>query len=582
MAQTIETLNEIEVSTEKIVSPYHFGSSHLITAEEFNQAALPSVSNVIERASGIVSTQNGGPGGRTSFFIRGTEARHISFTLDGLKLNDPSNTDRQFDASFFNLPSISHIQIYKGPQAVLFGSDSLGGHIAMISKKGSAHNAGRVSFQAGSFNTRGMTVADDWNIKKHQGTVTLNRVHSAGISRLSKKRFGAKEKDESISTQVTSSSNHKLSPKLQTDLLGVMVRGENELDGALTDNKTDRSLNDQILLQQKTTYELIKKSKLSLRNGLNRHVRNLKTEAVGNEFYAGSIAQNEVLLETENDLHLFTLGGVHERESFNTSGLDKNFDLNSIFIQSLLRFNSLEFQAGLRSENHSRYGKFLTGSTGLKYKNDHIEAAYQYSRGFKAPSLYQLYAEPLFGFPVGNQNLKPETNKAHEISLKITSQMVDLSVTGFQNNLSNLITFTNAGYRNQGSFKTQGVEAGIKLKMNSLVWHNSLTHQRFSDEQTRVLRRPLNLGQSSLSYFLKESTELFILARFFSSRADLDPLGNEVKLNPFQVFDLGVHHKWSNQDLTIRLVNIFDREYEELYGYSVMPLSIFGSYGINF
>ena len=146
-------LDVIEVEAEKDIRRFTFVSSHVIPAFELENTPVGIVSPALEKVPGLIISQNGGPGGRVSFFMRGTEGRHISFTLDGLKINDTSNTDRQFDAAFLTSPFIKDITVHKGPQAVMYGSDALGGMIEMKSRKGEDAPETRLSINAGSFAT---------------------------------------------------------------------------------------------------------------------------------------------------------------------------------------------------------------------------------------------------------------------------------------------------------------------------------------------------------------------------------------------------------------------------------------------
>ena len=102
----IENLDTIEVTSRKDISAFTFSQSERVSTRDLETNGTGLVSSLLDKTPGIISNQNGGPGGRVSFFLRGTESRHVAFTLDGLKLNDPSNTDRQFDSAFFTLSKL--------------------------------------------------------------------------------------------------------------------------------------------------------------------------------------------------------------------------------------------------------------------------------------------------------------------------------------------------------------------------------------------------------------------------------------------------------------------------------------------
>src|SRR5690606_19528975 len=96
--------------------------------------------------------------------------------------------------------------------------------------------------------------------------------------------------------------------------------------------------------------------------------------------------------------HGFLTGISADKETASTRTLDRSLELFSAFFQTAFEKNDFKFHAGVRADKHSRYDSFFTGSVGAGFKN----FALQYSRGYKAPTLYQLYGPDSFGSPVGN------------------------------------------------------------------------------------------------------------------------------------------------------------------------------------
>lgn len=571
-------LDVIEVEAEKDISRFTFDTAYQIPTHELEITPVGLVSPALEKVPGLVTSQNGGPGGRVSFFLRGTESRHVSFTLDGLKINDTSNTDRQFDAAFMSSPFLRDITVHKGPQAVLFGSDALGGMIEMKSRKGENAPETRLVINGGSFGTIDTSLSSDWKKNENNGTLTVSRFHSDGISRINEKRFHADERDATDITQLTSSSEHRWAPKFQTDVLASYLHGKAEQDGFADDNSHDYSRNDQYILQQKTNYEINDSQAISLRNGFNRHQRHNESLAAGAEFFNGNLLQNEIIHRLEaGNIGLLT-GIATERESAQAKQMDRYFDLNSLFVQSSYKHDKFKFHAGARADQHSKYGPFYTGSAGISY----AEFALQYSQGFKAPSLYQLYGPSSFGAPVGNPDLVPETNHSIEASWKRVAELYESGVAIFQNRLANQFTYSfTQGYLNQQRFITEGIEVFGKVGMPQAQLSASYTYQNFRDEEAPVLRRPYNIGLIGFSYFPEETIELNVTERWYSSRKDFGMTGI-TKLNGYEVMDLSIRKTWEKDDIALQLKNVFDREYEDLFGFSVLPRSIFAHYGHKF
>ncbi|MGE3609863.1 MAG: TonB-dependent receptor plug domain-containing protein [Bacteriovoracaceae bacterium] len=573
-----EMIEAIDVKADKEYSDFFYGSSESYSEPQLEKSATPLLGSRLDQTSGVISTQAGGPGSTTSYFIRGTESRHVGFTIDGLKMNDPSNTERFFDSAFLTTPFLKSAEVYKGPQSVLFGSDALGGLVDMKSRKGENAPEGRLNLSGGSFGTVSSSLGKDWATQNHRGTLTWSDFHTDGISRLNRKRFNAKEKDSADITQFSSSSEHNWKNKWQTDFLVSYLHGKNELDGNSDDNSYDHSKNDQYLAQQKTHYEINHSTAISLRNGLNRHQRFITTLGSGEQDYQGNLKQNELLMKKESKNYSILSGFSFDSESFTTEKVRKDISLQSIFAQSALKFNELSLQLGGRLDHHTLYGNFHTGSSGIKYKN----LSLQYSQGFKAPSLYQLYGPNFGNYIVGNKELVPERNHATELKWETKNDFSSLNMALFQNNLSNLIVYTSQGYKNQGKFTSEGLEISAKFKKEKYEVNPHFTYQQFKHQQSPVLRRPLNQFQTSFAFFPQENLELFLKLIKSGARKDLDTNGKVVKLNGHETIDLGWRLTKERYDLGMQILNVLNREYEDLFGFSVMPRSVFINLGYRF
>jgi vitamin B12 transporter len=441
----------------------------------------------------------------------------------------------------------------------------------MLTRKGSDKPEKKLTLNAGSFGTVGASYRHDWS----HGTLSVFRNRTDGISRFNEKRLNARERDGSEITQLTSSSRHVFIPDVTTDLLASFIEGRNDLDVS-NDNSDERSRNHQYLFQQKTSVSLGKNSAVSLRNGVNRNDRRIKNLNRGNLDFSGNLYQNEVILEKGEENARVLTGVAVEIETYDLKD-SKSFNLNSFFIQGLIIEGDFSFHGGFRGDHHSRYGNFMTGSTGIEMKSFAGLWAFQYSRGYKAPSLYQLY-DPV----LGNNDLGPESNQSYETSWRKKISSFEFANVIFQNRLSNLVTFTGSGYRNQNRFISEGIEPSVKWIENDFEVKGSFTHQNIREEVETVLRRPYNMAQLSGTWFPTELSEVFFKGRWFDSRKDFDFARNIAKLNSFETFDIGGNYRWGKQTVSLQLVNIFNRQYEEIFGFSVMPRSLFGSYSLTF
>src|SRR6266576_1221472 len=145
---------EIVVSATKIETPINeIGSSvTVITDKEIERDQKRTLPDVLRTVPGLNVVQTGGPGGKTSLFTRGTNSNHTKVLIDGIDANDPSQ-DGAFDFGQVLTADIARVEVLRGPQSSLYGSDALGGVINIVTKKGEAPPRFEGMLEGGSFDT---------------------------------------------------------------------------------------------------------------------------------------------------------------------------------------------------------------------------------------------------------------------------------------------------------------------------------------------------------------------------------------------------------------------------------------------
>src|SRR5438270_8673832 len=144
----------IVVSATRIETPINeIGSSvTLISAEEIERKQERTLPDVLRTVPGLNVVQTGGPGGKTSLFTRGTNSNHTKVLIDGIDANDPSQ-DGVFDFGQVVTSDIAQVEVLRGPQSSLYGSDALGGAVNIVTKQGEGPPQFRGMLEGGSFET---------------------------------------------------------------------------------------------------------------------------------------------------------------------------------------------------------------------------------------------------------------------------------------------------------------------------------------------------------------------------------------------------------------------------------------------
>jgi vitamin B12 transporter len=144
----VVTATRLETPEKKVGS-----SLTVITGEELARSHKAFVLEALEDVLGLSTLRNGGPGATSSVSIRGANSEHTLFLLDGLELNDPINPSRSYDLAHLSLSQVERIEILRGPQGLLYGSDALGGVVNIITRAGRGKPRLTLASSVGSYRT---------------------------------------------------------------------------------------------------------------------------------------------------------------------------------------------------------------------------------------------------------------------------------------------------------------------------------------------------------------------------------------------------------------------------------------------
>lgn len=538
-------------------------------------------SNVIESLKsipGVFINQTGGPGAQASIYLRGSEVRHVLVLIDGVKVNDPSNPDKQFNAANLSSLDIEKIEVIKGAQSVLYGSDAIGGVINIITKKGEPHQ--RVGLELGF-----QTGVDGSISIVGQRSVSYINFLAAQSDGISAKKNGD-EKDGYLKKNFT--LNHSQSFKNFEAHWLVKI-----LEDFVEDDRYDTSFNfvDDPKAFSKSNQKILKqKLKFEKEVGIINHsISHNQTKRQVNLFVSSASDYKEVSYEGAtliNDLNIMkklslaelVVGVTHEYETFSKSNIDsRKFNLYSAYGSVNHRIQEYFFNLGLRADHHETFGSVLNYNLGLGKKlENRKQIKINHATGFKAPTIYQLYVPQDGALNVGNEDLAPEKSKTIDITYSKMGWN-NYQVTFFNSYIYNYINFTAGGYDNLGSFNSSGVEISLGQKNETFEFRQGVTLADFSvSSGQNVYRRPEQKVDFSASYNISDYTLVNLEWRWVGNRLDITAAQEEVSLRAYDLLNLSVKYKEKDADYQLGVNNIFDREYYDVFDYSTLGMTVFG------
>ena len=564
------------------------GSSvSIISEEDLKKLDFDFALDAVATAPGVTINQNGVFGGSASVRIRGASSGQTLVLVDGVPVGDPSTTDGSFNFAFLDTASVERIEVLKGPQSTLWGSDAIGGVVSITTKEPEAGLVGSVFAEYGSFNTlRGGASVEGAN-DTGDFRLSASGISTDGISKADEDN-GNTEDDAYESTTLSAKGGLNLPSKARLEATVLYNDAESEYDsysGGAQGNVAD---GDQVTQNETLAGNL--SLQLPLLDdrfdnlflvGYSDIARENFTNGAQSYFAEGdrSIFRYQGTFEI-NDLNTVSFGA--EREETSANG--ENADTDSLFaLYELKPVDSLTFTAGVRNDDDSRFGSETTARVAAAWNpTDQVTIRSSWAQGFKAPSIFQsTYICTFCGLTEPNSNLKPETSEAFDIGVDWRSADGGLQagITYFNQDTENLIDFSfTAGYDNIAEVKSQGVEVFAGYVLTD--WLSVNGNYTFIDAEdgngNELSRLPEQSGNVTVSFAPDGPFSGAVLIRYNGDEANT----NGTTLDGWTRVDLtGRYALNESVELYGRVENLFDDDYQQILGYGTPGLS--GSVGIR-
>jgi len=603
----------IVVSATRIPTPLSqlASSVTVITAPQIEARQDRSLPDVLREVPGLSITQVGGAGGQTSVFLRGTNPNHTKVLLDGIDLADPATPSGAADISKLLAGDIAQVEVLRGPQGALYGSDAIGGVISIVTKTGEGPLKLSADAEGGSFGTFNQWGSASGSEGAFHYAATLQHSHAGAtpVTPLNLLQPGEKAHDDFYdNVTATAKLGYDVAPNFDLGLVGRYTNSLGKITGDAFDFTTFTSFPSPTQTRIETLQYLTRgTAHLVLWDGRFDQTLGL---AYGHTVSATQDPDNgdsrqigdRLKLDWQGNVgiadgHTLVLGAETARDALHPglsfgfpSPLSRGITTNAGFAEVQSDFGGGFFNSvSVRYDDNSRFGDrttwhvapaWLIESTGTKLKATA-------GTGFKAPALQQLYGT--FG---GNVNLKPETSFGYDLGVEqsFLDGAITGSVTWFRNDVKNLIVSGPAPafqLMNIGRARTDGVEAELDWKaMDVLNIRASYTYSDALDAATHLalLRRPRH--KASLAADWQATGDLSLNATLLYVGPQID--GNRdfsiprLKMPDVVTLDLAASYRltetWS---LFGRIENATDTNYQSPDGFLRPGIGAYGGIKVN-
>jgi vitamin B12 transporter len=547
------------------------------------------LSRLLEHVPGVTLSRNGGLGSVTSLFVRGASSEQTLVLLDGVRQTDVASPSGGTDLGTQALGALGKVELLRGSNSVVWGSDALGGVLALTSRQftgleasveGGSHGTfngdatagidgkqGAISLTGGYTTTRGISTAavgtelDSYRQARVAGAGHFNLTGELGVVASARYAWSHVEIDGFPAPSFIFADTPEYQVSTQASgRVGMRYRGGNlDLDAGYALSDTRRSYFDPTF---------------GSAPNYNTAGRSERADLTGR-------------LRLPDDLAL-DFGVDSERTKFSTA-FDPEQTVRLSSGHALLGWYTYNatLAGGVRIDEHSRFGTHVTlGANGSVRLGDNIRLTTSFGEGFKAPTLYQLYSV------YGQLTLQPERSRSYDAGIAFggSRDSFHLGLTAFRRDSRNLIDFVTCngclfgfGYVNVGKARAEGIEAEASLRpadnftVSAVYTYLKATNRTPGNANLDkdLPRRPRNALTLSADWttpwaMLALGADLQLASHGF------DDAANRTRLDGYQLATLRAKLPLGERyELFARVENLFDAMYQTVAGYGTYGRSAY-------
>lgn len=558
----------------------------VLTADELSKQGSKDLVQVLNEQTGIIiNGANSNMGKDKTVYLRGANYGYTLILMNGVPVADPSGVGGAFDLRMIPLEQIERIEIVKGAQSVLYGTDAVAGVINIITKNTGRKTAdfyGGVSY--GSFQTLKANAGLGGNLNGTSYNIGFVHHETDGIS-------------EAADTLNKGVKNGLLNNALSVDLSGRVAENlyikpffrYSHYKGSIADGAFQPAANPYSASLLATGTQAVYNHARGSITGLYTYDEVKRNYSFDN--YAGDKKTAEVFSHYNFAKQFQALAGLRfdrtQMKNPNPTTKDTSVQITSPYFSVFLKnLGGFYLEAGSRLNLHSKYGNNFTYSINPSFLlHESLKLFVNFGTAFRAPSLSELYGQ--WG---PNPDLKPESSQTLEAGLDFKSPCGkwESRAVYFSRNTKDVITYgPKFSYINYNRQKDHGWEFESKLQLlpslqaklfYSYVTGNVTASSGGKDTTyNNLLRRPKHSGGLTLNYQVSSSFFVSSHLQVLGKRNDLyfDPVtyqSSTVQLDPYTLWNFYAQYSLLKDKINVfgQVNNLLNKEYYEVYGYSTL------------
>lgn len=569
----------------------------ILSREDLDIRSSPYLADALRAVPGVAISRSGAVGGLTQLRMRGAEANHTLILVDGIEVSDPVTGET--DLGLFSLLDAQRIEVARGEQSTLYGSDAIGGVISVTT--GTQQNHGRL--ETGSRETYLGQGALAHNGERSSFSIGASSFSTKGIdsSGQDSEEDGTRSEGIVLRGQTELSANWSLTGLARLENTYTEIDADTDFDGLLND------IDQEVESEQRFVGLSLTRQSASV-----DHIVRVSFHDVSREQFTDNIFTDEtngqrsklsyspsVSWSQGNSQHRLAALIDHEQEDYERIDTDtlfgdpnqeQSFTTTGVALEYSIDVGSFSLQgSGRYDENDGRLDDTVTGRLGVAYRlrqGGKLRASI--GTGVKNPTFTELFGFFPASF-VGNPDLQPEKSTSFDVGYDQFWDRGQISVTYFDATLEDEIftafnpDFTSTALNREGESERRGVELEGRWHVTTdLSVQGALSSTESKNDQGEdEIRVPETTGSLSLSW-QSPKREGFVLAAALDWVGEQDDFdfgsfpSRRVTLDAYTLLSATSRYPLSpSVDLTLRGENLLDEEVEDVFGYAQTSRGIF-------